>query len=56
MLNKLKGLWSDEKGQGMVEYIIIVAVVAIGAIVAFKLISGAIAKKSGDIATTLQDL
>ena len=35
--NKIKKLWQDENGQGMTEYIIIVALVAIAAIAVIKI-------------------
>jgi pilus assembly protein Flp/PilA len=35
MRQMLKRLWSDESGQGMVEYALIVALVAIGLIAVF---------------------
>lgn len=38
MKNLVQVLWSDDSGQGMVEYSLIVAVVAVGLIAAFMYI------------------
>jgi len=43
----------DERGQGMLEYAIIGAIVVVGAIVALTALSGAINQIFGKIATTL---
>ncbi len=37
MFALVKKLWSDESGQGLVEYALIIALVAIGLIVALRL-------------------
>lgn len=41
-MEMLKRLWKDEEGQGMVEYGLIIALVAIVAIVGLKLVGGSV--------------
>lgn len=51
MRNLLKQLWSDESGQGMVEYALIVALVAIGLIAVFLYLrnsTGNVLEQTGD--------
>ena len=51
MRNLLKHLWSDESGQGMVEYALIVALVAIGLIAVFLYLRNS----TGDVLDTAGD-
>ena len=51
MRNLLKQLWSDESGQGMVEYALIVALVAIGLIAVFLYLRN----ETGDVLDTAAD-
>lgn len=51
MRNLLKQLWSDESGQGMVEYALIVALVAIGLIAVFLYLRNS----TGDVLDTAAD-
>ncbi len=37
MFGTMKKLWSDESGQGLVEYALIIALVAIGLVVSLRL-------------------
>jgi Flp pilus assembly pilin Flp len=43
----------NEKGQGMTEYIIILAMVAVGAIVVFKLLGAVIREKVSQVGTSI---
>lgn len=49
----LKKFWNDESGQGMVEYVLIIALVAVAAVVAFTTLGTKIGDKltevTGDI-------
>jgi pilus assembly protein Flp/PilA len=51
MRNLLKQLWNDESGQGMVEYALIVALVAIGLIAVFLYLRN----ETGDVLDTAAD-
>jgi Flp pilus assembly pilin Flp len=51
MRNLLQQLWSDESGQGMVEYALIVALVAIGLIAVFLYLRNS----TGDVLDTAAD-
>jgi Flp pilus assembly pilin Flp len=51
MSSLLKQLWSDESGQGMVEYALIVALVAIGLIAVFLYLRN----ETGDVLDTAAD-
>jgi len=51
--NTLNALFKNEEGQGMVEYILIVIIIAIAAIVAFRFISKAVKHKASEVATSL---
>ncbi|MBO1265978.1 Flp family type IVb pilin [Proteiniclasticum sp. SCR006] len=50
----LKRLWNDEEGQGMVEYGLIIALVAIVVIVALTAVGGSLDKIFTDISTELE--
>ena len=54
MKAKLMGLLKDEEGQGMVEYGLIIAVVAIAAIVALGLMSDEISVLFGKVTAALK--
>ncbi|MEO0076868.1 MAG: hypothetical protein ABIK19_04315 [candidate division WOR-3 bacterium] len=56
ILNKITSFLKNEEGQGMVEYIIIVVVIAIAAIVVFKLIGSKVREKGVQIASSIQRL
>ncbi len=56
ILNKITSFLKNEEGQGMVEYIIIVVVIAIAAIVVFKLIGSKVRAKGVQIASSIQRL
>ena len=49
----LRKLWSEEEGQGMVEYGLIIALIAIVVIVAFPAVSGALTNLFNKIAGKL---
>ena len=51
MRNLLQQLWSDESGQGMVEYALIIALVAIGLIAVFLYLRN----ETGDVIDTAAD-
>ena len=48
-----KFLFDEESGQGMVEYALILALVAVAAIAAFRLLGGAISGKANAVADTI---
>jgi pilus assembly protein Flp/PilA len=50
-MQQLKRFWSDESGQGMVEYALIVALVAIGLIAVFLFLRNS----TGDVLNTAAD-
>ncbi|NLO01517.1 MAG: Flp family type IVb pilin [Bacteroidales bacterium] len=50
----LKRLWSDEKGQGMVEYGLILALVSIVAILALTSLGEGVRDKFNAVVTNLQ--
>lgn len=56
MLNLIKAFFRDEEGQGMVEYIIIVIVIAIAALVAFRLLGKNVTKKASVAAASVENL
>lgn len=49
----LKKFWNDESGQGMVEYVLIIALVAVAAVAAFTTLKGGITSKLTDVNTQL---
>lgn len=53
MLNKIKNLVSEEQGQGMAEYGLILAAIAIVAMAALTPLGKAIATKFNEITTAL---
>lgn len=48
-----KFLFDEESGQGMVEYALILALVAVAAIAAFKLLGGSISNKADNVSKTI---
>jgi len=52
--NLMKGIIFGEEGQGMTEYILIVVLIAIAAIVAFQYFRGKLNKKVTDAADALE--
>jgi Flp pilus assembly pilin Flp len=50
MLNQLKRVLKDERGQGMTEYILIVVLIAIAAIVAFQYFRGKLTDRTNSAA------
>ena len=51
----LQSLRSDERGQGLVEYALIIALVSIALIAALGVMAGGIGNVFGDINTALQN-
>lgn len=49
----LKKFWNDESGQGMVEYVLIIALVAVAAVGAFSALQGGITSKLNSVSTQL---
>lgn len=49
----LQQLWNDEQGQGLVEYVLIIALVAIGLTAIMVVFRNAIGNIFSEIATTL---
>lgn len=41
-MDLVKRLWKEEEGQGMIEYVLIIALISIAAIVIMKSVSGSI--------------
>ncbi|MDD4047308.1 MAG: Flp family type IVb pilin [Clostridia bacterium] len=56
MFKAVKGFVSDERGQGMAEYGLIIALVAVGCIAALALLGPAIARKFGSVTTELDSV
>ena len=54
--NTILSFFKDEEGQTMVEYIIIVIVIAIAALVAFRMIGGAVKSKAEQAAASIGEL
>lgn len=52
--NALKNLWKDERGQGMAEYGLIIALVAIVVIIALTTMGGKLKGKFDHISNTLK--
>jgi pilus assembly protein Flp/PilA len=52
-MNILKNLWNDESGQGMAEYGLILALVAVVCIVAFQTLGEGITSKIDTVNTQL---
>jgi pilus assembly protein Flp/PilA len=55
MLAPFKALWADESGQDLVEYALLVALIAIIVIAALKILGPIIATVFNNIATNLQN-
>lgn len=55
MLAPFKALWADESGQDLVEYALLVALIAIIVIAALKVLGPIIATVFNNIATNLQN-
>lgn len=53
MLTMVKQLWKDESGQGMAEYGLILALVAVGLIAAFGFLKDGISKTFSNVTTEL---
>lgn len=54
MLDTFKRFWSDESGQGLTEYALIIALVSIGLIAVLVIFRNAIGNVFDDIANALQ--
>lgn len=54
MLKHLKRLWSGEEGQGMAEYGLILALVAVVAMLALKALGTGVADNFGKVANELK--
>ncbi len=55
MLAPFKALWADESGQDLVEYALLVALIAIVVIAALRILGPIIATVFNNIATNLQN-
>lgn len=55
MLSLFKSLWADESGQDLVEYALLVALIAIVVIAALRILGPIIANVFNNIATNLQN-
>lgn len=54
-MNALRNLWNDEEGQGLVEYVLIIALVAIGLIAVMLLFRNSIGGIFDTITNTLDN-
>ncbi|KYO66468.1 Flp family type IVb pilin [Thermovenabulum gondwanense] len=54
MMDGVKKLWAEEEGQGMAEYGLILALVAIAVIVALRALGGSISGKFDRVKTELE--
>ncbi|PIE64840.1 MAG: Flp family type IVb pilin [Desulfobacterales bacterium] len=54
MLRKIRKVLAGEKGQGMTEYIIVVAIMAVACIVIYNMFGEQIGQKTKDITSTLE--
>ena len=50
-----KFLFDEESGQGMVEYALILALIAVAAIATFRILGGTISNKANSVANTLNN-
>lgn len=55
MDNLLQRLWKEESGQGMAEYGLILALVAVIAIAGFRLLGQQVNQKVSDVGTEIQN-
>jgi pilus assembly protein Flp/PilA len=55
MKQMMKNLLNDESGQDLIEYALVAAVVALGAITAMKSLSGAIGNAFGNVTNGLNN-
>lgn len=51
--NSFKSMLRDQKGQGMVEYALILGLVVVGAIVAFRTMGNNVFTMANDVATNM---
>ncbi|WP_249870301.1 Flp family type IVb pilin [Oceanobacillus saliphilus] len=56
MLNKIKGLFIEEKGQGMTEYGLILGLIAVAAIAVIALLSDGVTDLFTDLKTKLSGI
>lgn len=52
---RVKTLYRDQRGQGMAEYGLIIALVAVLAIAGFRLLGSSLGSKVQDVANTIQN-
>lgn len=55
MIDHIEGVLTDQRGQGLIEYILIVALIAVGSILVLKLLGPVIANKFQDVLDALKD-
>lgn len=53
MMQLVKKIHNDQKGQGMAEYGLIIALVAVAAIIAFNTLGGRISEKLDDVSDAM---
>ncbi len=53
MAHLVQALWSDQSGQDLVEYVLIIVLIALGVAVALTAFKGAITKAFNNAASTL---
>jgi pilus assembly protein Flp/PilA len=54
MVNAMKKFWQDESGQGLVEYITIIALIAIGMFVVLRAFRGRVGNVYNNIGAALE--
>lgn len=54
MTNLLRSLWSDESGQDLVEYVLILVLIALAAVAALQFLGGEVNQALSDAGTQLQ--
>jgi pilus assembly protein Flp/PilA len=54
-VNVIRAIWTDERGQGLVEYALIIALVAVGLIAILLVLRNSVGNVFNNAATTLEN-